>query len=286
MNGRTLTKLLVFSIILLLLIVMFYFRILPQRTEHNEGSKNCLLTSNATYWPSMPVVTVHRYLSNGSIVEYGESFTPWPHEDKGFYVIEDWAEELGISPPCYITKATGKAVLEAEGKAGYGLFLRWRVKNDGNSWSDLKRVDKRKETAVSAGSVRIAVYTIPISNGSWKIEAGELLENPYWFNSTGGGRFVSTWFNGTCTCKPEEILKATLNKIKFSGFKEKEHVEILETEALKPMYSAFFVRDSQYLYVEFAQVKGMDLVRVLMIMGDEEVVKAYAEAFTAGSVGG
>ncbi|ASJ05186.1 hypothetical protein [Thermococcus barossii] len=200
-------------------------------------------------------------------------------------MIEDWAEELGINPPCYITKATGKAVLEAEGKAGYGLFLRWRVKNDGNSWSDLKRIDKRKETPVSAGSVRIAVYTIPISSGSWEIEAGELLENPYWFNSTGGGRFVSAWFNGTCACKPEEIVETTLKKIKSAGFKEKEHGEILETEALKPIYSAFFVRDNQYLYIEFVEVKSMNLMRVLMIMGDEETVKAYAEAFTAGSIG-
>lgn len=59
-----------------------------------------------------------------------------------------------------------------------------------------------------------------------------------------------------------------------------------KNEYFKPLSVKLYRKGNQYHYVEFSEVKGMDLVRVLMIMGDEEVVKAYAEAFTAGSVGG
>jgi hypothetical protein len=75
--------------------------------------------------------------------------------------------------------------------------------------------------------------------------------------------------------------------IKAKGFEEVIlEKKPTENEYFKPLSAKLYRKDDQYLYVEFAQVKGMDLVRVLMIMGNETVVKAYAEAFTAGSIGG
>ncbi|NJE09409.1 hypothetical protein [Thermococcus sp. MAR1] len=229
------------------------------------------------------------YPENGSKVSFSESFGAWPITGgSGYSVIDEWATQLGIAPPCHIQRGEVRVQIEKGALASHGMYLCHHNPNPTDSLREkcLKEYTLRTELMIPSGEVKIATFVVPIGEGRWKKTDMPFCGKALDLTSAGSCPPVTSWVNGTCSCIPEDILKTTIGSIESAGFKKREEVTVLETEALKPLYSALFVKNDQYLYVEFSEVKDMNLVRVLMIMGDEKTVKAYAEAFTAVGGGG
>ncbi|ASJ14837.1 hypothetical protein [Thermococcus radiotolerans] len=195
----------------------------------------------------------------------------------GFLHAEDWPTEMGIAPKCTLA---GSAVFFENKDTGRGMYYPVVAGNRG--------AIKRQDIELPAGDVYFAHYVIPVKNATWEVTENLANSNGTDFLRSGGiSERRRTQLTGACTCPVEAVIAQLDEAIKAKGFEEVTlEKKPAENEYFRPLSAKLYRRGDDYLYVEFAKVKDMDLVRVLMIMGDEEVVKAYAEAFTAGSVEG
>ncbi|WP_148883412.1 hypothetical protein [Thermococcus aciditolerans] len=252
---------------------------LPQ-DESSNPNYHCSLTSQVKYVPGTPGADVERYLENGSILIFSEMPGVWPAEGNGTMRIAPWATEMGISPPCAIQKSEVLVTLNGRGSTWHVGMLKWKCENSSEPKCGIISQSSHRDS-VPAGEVRMAYYLIPTGEGRWFLRDYPLCGNETDFEKVCGYPPVPKWFNGTCNCSLENVIRATEGKIRDAGFREASEVEPPEGDILLGLYSRLYRRGDEYLYVEFAEVRGMNLARVLMIMGDEEVVKAYAKAFTA-----
>ena len=269
-------------VIAVVLLVLFGMVILE---DNKESPKTCLFSSDFPLVQSPHVINVAYYPRNGSKVDFSESFGVWPITGgSGYSIINEWTTELGIAPPCHIQRGEVKVKIEKGAQASHNVYLCHHNPNPPDPLSEkcIKEYNLRTKLITPEGEVRIATFAVPLGKGSWKKTDMPFCGKALDLTSTGACPPVTAWVNGTCNCTPEEILKATLKRLESAGFSKSKDVEALETAVLKPIYSAFFVKDDQYLYVEFVEVKDVNLMRVLMVMGDEKTVKAYAKAFSAG----
>ena len=249
-----------------------------------ESPKTCIFSSDFPIVQSPHVINVAYYPENGSKVSFSEGFGAWPISGgSGDSVIDEWATELGITPPCHIQRGEVRVKIEKGVKASHSVHLCHHNPNPTDPlWEKcLKEYTLRTELMIPSGEVKIATFVVPIGGGSWKKTDMPFCGKVLNLTSAGACPPTTAWVNGTCGCTPEEILKTTVKRLESAGFMKHEDVKVLETEVLKPTYSALFVKDDNYLYVEFVEVEGMNLMRVLMIMGDEKTVRAYAGAFTS-----
>ncbi|WP_371731687.1 hypothetical protein [Thermococcus sp. ES12] len=194
----------------------------------------------------------------------------------GYLHTEDWPAKMGILPECTVA---GSAVFFENNDTARGMYYPVVAGNRGEI--------KRQDIELPAGDVYFAHYVIPTKNTTWEVTENLANSNGTDFLMSGGiSERRRTGLTGTCTCPVEAVIAQLDDAMKAKGFEEVIlEKKPTENEYFKPLSAKLYRKDDQYLYVEFAEVKGMDLVRVLMIMGDEETVKAYAEAFTAGSIG-
>ncbi|QDA31985.1 hypothetical protein FH039_10715 [Thermococcus indicus] len=194
-------------------------------------------------------------------------------KSSGFLHAEDWPAEMGIAPKCTLA---GSAVFFENNDTARGMYYPVVAGNRG--------AIKRQDLELPAGDVYFAHYVIPVKNATWEVTENLANSNGTDFLMSGGiSERRRTGLTGTCTCPVEAVIAQLDDAIKAKGFGEVAlERKPAENEYFRPLSAKLYRRGDDCLYVEFSEVKGMELVRVLMIMGDEEVVKAYAEAFTAG----
>ncbi|CAD5244932.1 hypothetical protein [Thermococcus camini] len=198
-------------------------------------------------------------------------------KSSGYLHAEDWPAEMELRPKCVLA---GSAVFFENNDTARGMYYPVVAGNRG--------AIKRQDIELPAGNVYFAHYAIPVKNATWEVTENLANSNGTDFLMSGGiSERRRTTLTGACTCPVEAVIAQLDEAIKAKGFEEVALEENpAENEYFNPLSIKLYRRGDEYLYVEFAKVNGMDLVRVLMIMGDEEVVKAYAKAFTAGSVEG
>ncbi|AEK73684.1 hypothetical protein GQS_08950 [Thermococcus sp. 4557] len=233
-------------------------------------------------------IMVLEHLPNGSVVRFTENVLAFPGPGNnstasGKMYLINWTEGLGITPPCTIQG--GAAILEnnvtAEGFHDLSLCIA-NSSEIGLTYAGCLRKERASfKTELPPGRVSMATYAVPTSSATWDrwdhVYCGRVID----YQSVCG--HPELWLkNLTSPCHNslDEVLKALKGKIESRGFEEigseRTGGQMFERVEVK-----LYRRDNEYLYVELAKVEEMDLVRVLMIMGDEKVVKAYAEAFTA-----
>ncbi|WP_148882840.1 hypothetical protein [Thermococcus aciditolerans] len=200
-----------------------------------------------------------------------------PERPPGAVYGVDWPARIGITPKCAIA---GSQV----------AFVTWSSKNATGSFCPTVRNKRcainRQSPVLPGGKVYLATYMIPHANTTWAIQENLACRqwNDFLEPATCGKR--ETTIRGTCTCPVWAVIDQLEDAINATGFEEVPlEKKPAENDYFRPLSIKMYRRDNQYLYVEFTEIKGMDLIRVLMILGEgEEVVKAYAEGFTA--VGG
>jgi hypothetical protein len=196
-----------------------------------------------------------------------------------------WPEKFNLTVPCSI--------------GGFTTYIVSDSNKSGNSyyWPDLGSetlpVHQRKcwpqarELELPPGKVYFAIQYIPMTNATWKLSV--LTPVKEWTDFKDYNLFSEALveLNAACTCSIERVIGRFDTFVKVKGFEETEPwATPRENECFNPLSVKLYHNGDQYLYVEFSEVKDMDLDRVLMIMGDEETVKAYAKAFTAGNIEG
>ncbi|NJE03716.1 hypothetical protein [Thermococcus sp. MV11] len=252
--------------------------------EHPNTSA-CKLSMNPEFTPvnAWAGWSVRRPLGN-LYVEYNDGLAIMPQfsprnvsseNPPGALYGVDWPSRIGITPKCAI----------ADGQVA---FVTWNTKNATGAFCPTVRnklcAINRQSPLLPGGKVYLATYVIPRANTTWVIQ--ENLACRGWNNflepATCGKR--ETTIRGACTCPTGTVINQLGNAINAAGFEEVSlEKKPVENDYFRPLSVKLYRKEGQYLYVEFAEVKGMDMVRVLMILGKkEEVVKAYAEAFTAG----
>ena len=222
------------------------------------------------------VADIVEYKSDGTAVHFaemylkGEAVNGSPPQGGSSVFIEEnnWTEELGIKPPCVLQGKSGIVGLEKE-----GYILRWTVLNhvDCNGPREMTP-QEIKSSPAPAGRVHFAYYIVPAREAEFRIYVSVSWGGPVEFEDV----------KARCTCPVETVIAQLDDTIKTKGFEEVVlEKKPTENEYLRPLSIKLYRKGDQYLYVEFSEVKDMDLIRVLLIMGDEKTVKAYAEAFTA-----
>ena len=268
---------------LIIILLLFYV------VREEWGQKNCLLEKSEVriecsaihvMFADEGVVDIVEYKSDGTAVHFAEMYLKGeamngrpPGGGSPIFTEENnWTEELGIKPPCVLQGKSGIVELEKE-----GYILRWPVMNHVDC-NGPREVTPQEITGfqVPQGRVYFAYYVIPTRRVEFRIYRSISWGGPVEFEDVRVG----------CTCQMEKVVGELEKAIKVKGFEEVIlEKRPTENEYFKPLSVKLYRRGDQYLYVEFSEVKGMDLVRVLMIMGDEKIVKAYAKAFTAGVIG-
>ncbi|QDA31989.1 hypothetical protein FH039_10750 [Thermococcus indicus] len=267
----------------LVILLLFYF------AREERGQKSCLLEKSETKieCPAVHVMfadegmDVVEYHQNGTAVHFAEMYlrgmvineSPPQGGPQIFTEESNWTEELGIKPPCVLQGQSGLVDLREP-----GYLLLWPVLNhvDCNGPREVTP-QKLKSSLAPAGKVYLAYYVVPTKEGEFRV-----YESIAW-----GGPVKFEDVKVKCTCSIETLMAKVDDAVKSAGFVQVPSWDISgSNEHLMPLGATMYRRGDDYLYVEFSEAKGMDLVRVLMIMGDEKTVKAYAEAFTAGSIEG
>ncbi|WP_346765145.1 hypothetical protein [Thermococcus sp. 18S1] len=229
-------------------------------------------------------------VTNGSEITLMDWFVVYPHmnltsppEGWNAYLIY-WPEKFNLTLPCSMGGFTMALVGRESGQSFYQAVLRNETppKHARDCWGE----GNGRWLELPPGKAYFAVQYIPTANVTWKLTV--LTPTRTWTDFRDYHIFFETpvELNATCTCPVETLVGRFEASIKAQGFKETElWTTPRENDCFKPLSAKLYRRGDEYLYVEFAQVKGLDLVRVLMVLAEEkEVVKAYAEGFTA--VGG
>ncbi|KUH32672.1 hypothetical protein APY94_09130 [Thermococcus celericrescens] len=248
--------------------------------ESSNSDYHCSLTSPVKYVPGIQGGHVERYLENGSILIFSEMPGVWPAEGNGTMRIVPWATERGIFPPCAIQKSEVQVTLNGRGSTWHTGMLNWKCENSSEPRCGIISQSSHRDS-VPAGEVRIAYYLIPTGEGRWHLWEYLLCGNETDFEKVCGHPPVPKWFNGTCNCSLENVIRATEERIRDAGFREVSEMKPLKGDILLGVSAKLYRRGDEYLYVEFAEVRRMNLARILMLMGDEDIVKAYVKAFTA-----
>ena len=229
-------------------------------------------------------------VTNGSEITLMDWFAVYPHmnhtsppEGWNAYLIY-WPEKFNLTVPCSMGGFTMALVGRESGQSFYqaALINETFPKHETECWDG----KKGRWLELPPGKAYFAIQFIPTANATWRFTA--LTPTKTWTDFKDYHIFIETpvELNATCTCPVETLIERFGSSIKAQGFEETElWTTPQENGCFKPLSVKLYRKDDRYLYVEFAQVKGLDLVRVLMVLGEEkEVVKAYAEGFTA--VGG
>ncbi|NJE85107.1 hypothetical protein E3E23_04595 [Thermococcus sp. CX2] len=279
-----------FFVILLVFTGILFLKTVPQKTNINLLDEdnlqlNCSLKTEPLFTPINAWVGWSiGQLKNGTVLKFADlpDYVPnvslGSEKSTGILYGDDWPAEMGIRPKCIIA---GSSTFFQNNGTAIGMYYPYPMPS-GTPCKDVKRTN----VLLPAGNIYFADYVIPTANSTWEIR--ENIPNGNWtdFLKSGGIRGIrKTRITGGCTCPIDVVMRQLDKDIKAKGFGEVPlWMTPKENDCFKPLSVKLYRKDDQYLYVEFARVKGMDLVRVLMIMGSEEVVKAYAEAFTAGSI--
>ncbi|ASJ05747.1 hypothetical protein A3L01_00555 [Thermococcus barossii] len=194
-----------------------------------------------------------------------------------------WPEKFNLMVPCALG-GLAMHVSSDTGKSGSGYY-RPSVGPEDRPIHERMCGIRRENAVLPAGDAYLAVQYVPAANSTWRLSV--LTPIKEWTDFKDYNLFHKTEveLNATCTCPIKAVMEAFDASVMAKGFEEvKPWITPTENNCFEPLSAKLYRKDDQYLYVEFARVKGMDLVRVLMIMGNEETVKAYTEAFTAGVV--
>ncbi|ASJ11718.1 hypothetical protein A3L14_01920 [Thermococcus thioreducens] len=226
-------------------------------------------------------------VTNGSEITLKDWFAVYPHinrtsppEGWNAYLIY-WPEKFNLTLPCSIGGFTMALVGRKSGESFYqaALINETFPKHETECWDG----GKGRWLELPPGKAYFAVQFIPTANTTWKLTV--LTPTKTWTDFRDYHIFIETpiELNATCTCPIETLVKRFETSIKAQGFEETElWTTPGENDCFKPLSVKLYRRGDEYLYVEFAQVKGLDLVRVLMVLSEDEgVVKAYAKAFSA-----
>ncbi|NJE04384.1 hypothetical protein [Thermococcus sp. MV11] len=253
-------------------------------TIHSKQPENALIGG----WIDKRITEV----TNGSEITLDDWFVVYPHmnltsppEGWNAYLIH-WPEKFNLTVPCSMGGFTMALVGRESGQSFYQAVLRNETptKHARDCWGE----GNGRWLELPPGKAYFAVQYIPTANATWKLTV--LTPTRTWTDFRDYHIFFETpvKLEATCTCPIETLVERFEASIKAQGFEETELWTVpRENDCFKPLSIKLYRRGDEYLYVEFARVKGLDLVRVLMVLGEDEgVVKAYAEAFSAGNVEG
>ncbi|AEK72967.1 hypothetical protein GQS_05330 [Thermococcus sp. 4557] len=236
-------------------------------------------------------IVISERLPNNSAVRFNENIIIIPKTDlnksitTGKMYLQNWTHEIGITVPCYIQG--GEATLDnnstSKGFHDLGLCISTSSQIDLTNERCIFLKTVNYESELPPGRVHMATYAIPLANTSWDkwdhVYCSKVID---YLSVCGHPELWVKNFTSPCYCNSHTIIKKVLDEIDEAGFSTMISSEKSTSNEIFSQIEIYIYRKGdEYLYVEFAKVKGMDLVRVLMIMGDEEIVKAYAEAFSA-----
>ncbi|NJD99898.1 hypothetical protein E3E26_08930 [Thermococcus sp. LS1] len=235
-------------------------------------------------------------MTNNSKIKFHDDFViySWTNrttgEPKGWIAyFTYWPEKFDMKPACTLGGFATYITANRSGEGYYWPSLGNATLEIHQRMCSIRRVSTELPEGprweLPSGNVYFAIQYIPTANSTWEISV--LTPTKLWTDFKDYRIFdvKPVKLSADCTCSIETVMKTFDEKLREKGFRETElWMTPKENDCFKPLSVKLYRKGDKYLYVEFAQVKGMDLVRVLMIMGNETVVKAYAEAFTAGSV--
>lgn len=203
-------------------------------------------------------------------------------ESYGRVYLRNWTSELNLPPPCYIQG--GEGVFEANSTAK--VFYNAMLCTSNSSETSLMnsqcngRESLRGRVELPAGRVYLAMYVVPTGNASWDRWDHVYCSDVVDFLSVCG--HPEKWvrnFKVPCHCGVESVLSDLKERIEKAGFEQVSSARVNGSGVFSEVHRLTYRGSKGYLYLEVAGINGMDAARVLVVMGDEKIVKAVSGLF-------
>ncbi|ASJ02653.1 hypothetical protein A3L09_04950 [Thermococcus profundus] len=200
----------------------------------------------------------------------------------GRLYLRNWTSELNLTPPCYVQGGEGVFEANSTAKAFYNALLCTSNSSETSLMNSPcnGRESLRERAELPAGRVYLAMYVVPTGNASWDRWDHVYCSNVVDFLSVCGHpeKWVKN-FTLPCHCGVESVLSDLKGRIEKAGFKQISSARVDGNSVFSEVHRLTYRGSKGYLYLEVAGINGMDAARVLMVMGDENVVKAVSELF-------